>query len=136
MPVEGCLILMNASGDGGHDYISAVARGTGDRKRPGLLGLCACCHECEKYDRCTAKDGDEHGRMIQVCGAWAGGTSKELSPQGTQSDRGHRGNAERSRSRFRNLQRRIANSPQAGGRMRRSLLGCGFAPAFAEALDQ
>ena len=38
MPVEGSLIVVRAGGDGGHDYVTAVAGIAGDGERPGRLG--------------------------------------------------------------------------------------------------
>jgi hypothetical protein len=49
VPVESGLVAVSAGGDGGHDYVSAVAGIAGDGERPGRLGLGYGCEEqgCE-----------------------------------------------------------------------------------------
>ena len=67
MPVEEALILVSASGDGGHDNISAIAGIAGDCEVPGLLGLGGGSGEMtEKRERRCA----EHWEMIPL--VWDG----------------------------------------------------------------
>src|SRR6266700_7381192 len=44
VPVKSDIVLERISGDGGHDYVTAIARITGDREAPSLgsvLGICS-----------------------------------------------------------------------------------------------
>ena len=66
VPVEPGVVIENALGDGGHDYIAAVAGIAGDSEAPGFGGLLGKSGKCEteEEEQCSRF---KHGSITFGC---------------------------------------------------------------------